>query len=59
MGRCKEHPRYNVLSFRCSDEERAAIESALGPNEHIGDMLRKSAIAYARLSINRMEQTCS
>lgn len=29
MGAMKENPRYNVLSFRASDEERAVIEAAI------------------------------
>ena len=30
MGRMKEHPRYNVMSFRASDAELARIVAAIG-----------------------------
>jgi len=62
MGKWKEHPRYNVLSLRCSDEELAAIRAALKPNEHMGDMLKRAAIAQAnsrQLLAAYREQTCS
>lgn len=26
MGKCKEHPRYNVVSIRVSDEEKALLD---------------------------------
>lgn len=29
MGRMKQHPRYNVLSFRASDEKSLVIEAAI------------------------------
>lgn len=29
MGKTKEHPRYNVLSFRVSDAELEELESAM------------------------------
>ena len=30
MGKMKQHPRYNVLSFRATDEELAEIRLATG-----------------------------
>lgn len=30
MGRMKEHPRYNVMSFRASDAELVQIVAAIG-----------------------------
>lgn len=30
MGRMKQHPRYNVLSCRVSDDTRSCIDHALG-----------------------------
>lgn len=29
MGRMKQHPKYNVLSFRASDEELKIIKAAI------------------------------
>lgn len=30
MGKMKQNPRYNVLSFRATDEELAEIRAAIG-----------------------------
>lgn len=30
MGRMKQHPRYNVVSCRISDDTKASIDHALG-----------------------------
>lgn len=47
MGKMKENPRYNVLSFRVSDEELAEIESVMiGGNRN--DFLRDSVLRQAR-----------
>lgn len=31
MGKMKQHPRYNVISLRVSDEELTDIKSEIGP----------------------------
>lgn len=32
MGKWKQHPRYNILSFRASDSEVEEIEAVIGNN---------------------------
>lgn len=49
MGKTKPSPRYNVLSFRVSDEERKMIMGVLCGCESIGDMLRQAVLEKAVL----------
>lgn len=47
MGRMKQNPRYNVLSFRVSDEELAVIESVMiggSRNDFLRDAVLKQAV---------------
>lgn len=44
MGKMKENPRYNVLSFRASDDELEQINAALNDGETVGDLLRAAAL---------------
>lgn len=47
MGRMKEHPKYNILSFRVSDADLAEIEDAMiGGSRQ--DFLRDAALEKAR-----------
>ena len=47
MGGMKQHPRYNVLSFRVSDEELAVIESVMTGGSR-NDFLRDAVLKQAR-----------
>ena len=46
--KCKEHPRYNILSLRASDEEMAEIMEAAAGRSTLSEFLLEAAIAYAR-----------
>jgi predicted DNA-binding protein len=46
MGSLKEHPRYNVVSLRISDEEREALN----------EFVRKSSRSVSQLMREAMEQ---
>ena len=39
MGQIKQHPRYNVISLRVSDEEMTAITAAIGAGTRQGFLL--------------------
>lgn len=47
MGKMKQHPRYNVLSFRVSDDELAEIESVMIGGSR-NDFLRDAVLKQAR-----------
>lgn len=47
MGKMKQHPRYNVLSFRVSDNELAEIESVMIGGSR-NDFLRDAVLKQAR-----------
>lgn len=47
MGRMKQYPRYNVLSFRVSDDEMAEIEDAMVGGSR-NDFLREAVLRQAR-----------
>jgi len=47
MGKCKEQPRYNVLSIRVSDEEKAVLDE-LTRRDHISisKLMREAIRSY-------------
>ncbi|RNC68494.1 MAG: ribbon-helix-helix protein, CopG family [Desulfuromonadales bacterium] len=48
MGRYKEDPRYNVISLRMTDEERAMLEELVRCNgTNISDLMRAALFAHA------------
>lgn len=49
MPRIAKIPRYNVLSFRVSEDELKTIKGSLGACETIGDLLRAAALEKAAL----------
>lgn len=55
MGRCKECPRYGVLSFRASDDEMLIIyEEAEACGLSLSDYLRRAVLSSAvRDAVNR------
>jgi hypothetical protein len=43
MGRMREHPRYNVISMRISDEERETLqEIMMTTQKSISDIMREA-----------------
>jgi len=43
MGKMRENPRYNVISMRISDEERAALDEILFcTNKSISQLMREA-----------------
>lgn len=54
MGKMKENPRYNVLSFRASDAEYKQIkEFAKGIKSPISDVLRGLTLASIAMTWGR------
>jgi hypothetical protein len=54
MGKMKHHPRYNVLSFRATDEELAEIRAAIGKRTRQNYLLEavKEKITRDRQRVN-------
>lgn len=56
MGKYKQHPKYNVVSIRVSDEEKALLdEMRRRDRSSITDLIRKAIIsytAYSEISVN-------
>jgi len=54
MGKSKEHPRYNVLSIRVTDEEKAIMdEMKQSTRKSISTLLREAIHLYSpQLKVN-------
>ncbi len=51
MGKYKENPRYNVVSIRVSDEEKALLkEMSKRDQGSITDLMRKAITCYTSFS---------
>jgi predicted transcriptional regulator len=51
MGKYKEHPKYNVVSIRVSDEEKALLsEMSRRERSSITDLMRKAITYYSSFS---------
>lgn len=51
MDKCKEHPRYNVLSIRISDEEKAQMETIVKIAQRpMSDIMRDVIGMLARIT---------
>lgn len=51
MGKYKENPRYNVVSIRVSDEEKALLnEMSKRDQGSITDLMRKAITSYTSFS---------
>ena len=59
MGKCKENPRYNVISCRVSDAELQAIESEVGPERLSGFLLEAALEKVLRERQRRMDHALS
>ena len=47
MGKCKANPRYNVLSIRVSDEEKALLEELTQRDRtNITNLMREAIRSY-------------
>jgi predicted transcriptional regulator len=44
MGKCKEHPKYNVLSIRITDEEKAFMDAMKRSTRKSMSMLLREAM---------------
>ena len=57
MGKYKQHPKYNVLSIRVSDAEKALLdEMRRRDRSSITDLIRKAITSYAafgEVSVNQ------
>ena len=58
MGRMREHPRYNVISMRVSDEERDHLENLMKTtHKSISDIMREAmeyfSAHYEQNDLNR------
>lgn len=43
MGKMRENPRYNVISMRISDEERAALDELMSvTNKSVSQLMREA-----------------
>jgi len=48
MNKCKEQPRYHVVSVRVSDEERDALEKlSLESNKKVSDLMREALQSWS------------
>jgi len=57
MGRMRENPRYNVISMRISDEERAHLESMMNKtHKSVSDVMRE-AMDYFTAQYERGSQS--
>jgi hypothetical protein len=54
MARLKEHPRYNIISFRVTDEEMAALKQLRKKGRTTFDQLIREALAATDLPVNRV-----
>jgi len=51
MGKYKQHPRYNVVSIRVSDEEKALLDEMRRRDRiSITDLMRKALTSYTAFS---------
>jgi len=57
MGKYKENPKYNVVSIRVSDEEKALLdEMSRRDHSSLTDLMRKAIISYTsfnKVSVNQ------
>ena len=50
MGKCKEYPKYNVISMRVTDEEKLALEEMTrNSSKSISSMMREAIMLYSPL----------
>ena len=56
MGSMKEHPRYNVVSLRISDEEREALEDFVVRTQRSVSQLMREAMEMLLSDVERCER---
>ncbi len=53
MGKYKEHPKYNVISLRISDEEKSALEEITRNScKSISRLMREAILLYSPTANN-------
>ncbi|MBI5657402.1 MAG: ribbon-helix-helix protein, CopG family [Geobacter sp.] len=52
MGRMRENPRYNVVSMRISDEERAVLEEIMSVTNKSVSQIMREAMEMVKMRIN-------
>lgn len=52
MGRMREHPRYNVISMRVSDEERAILEEIMQTTNKSVSQIMREAMDVVMMQVN-------
>jgi predicted DNA-binding protein len=57
MGSMKEHPRYNVVSLRVSDEEREALEDFVMLTRRSVSQLMREAMEHLLNNTERLERS--
>ena len=61
MGRMRENPRYNVISMRISDDERAELENLVSvTDKSVSDIMREAMLLFkARLDSLQFERSAA
>ena len=58
MGKYKQHPRYNVVSIRVSDDEKALLdEITRRDHSSMTDLMRKAISSYTAFSAVSVNQS--
>ncbi len=57
MGSMKEHPRYNVVSLRISDEEREALDDFVVLTKRSVSQLMREAMELLLTKMERCERS--
>lgn len=52
MGRMRENPRYNVVSMRISDEERAVLEEIMSVTNKSVSQIMREAMEMVKMRIS-------
>lgn len=53
MGKMRENPRYNVISMRISDEERATLDEIMYTTNKSVSQLMREAMEMIKLQANQ------
>lgn len=57
MGRMSEHPRYNVISMRISDEERETLQELINrTNKSVSDIMREAMDLFKHQLVSREQE---
>ena len=57
MGRMSEHPRYNVISMRISDEERETLQELIDrTHKSVSDIMREAMDLFKHQLVSREQE---